>query len=399
MRKVYMDYAATTPTHPEALEAMLPYFSEKFGNPSSIHGFGQEAKAGVQDARLKVAKLIGAESAEIVFVSSGTESDNYVLQGVASKREEEGKHIIATKIEHPAILKSLNLLEKQGFKITLVPVDKDGLVDPMEIKKAVTDETILVSVMHANNEIGTVQPLSEISKVIKELNAQRKVPIYFHTDAVQAVGQIPVDVNELGVDLLSLSAHKFYGPKGVGATYVRAGTKIAPFIRGGGQERGRRASTENVPGIVGLGKAAELAKNEMQSRIEHLTALRDKLIKGLMEKIPDIELNGHPTKRLPKNVSVTVKYVEGEAMLLNLDMQGIAVSTGSACAAGSLKPSHVIKALGKSDVDLHGAMRFTLGRLNTEEDIDYVLEIFPQIVRTLRKMSPLVKNDKLKKKE
>ncbi|MCX5750566.1 MAG: cysteine desulfurase NifS [Candidatus Saganbacteria bacterium] len=394
MEKAYFDYAATTPTHPEVVTAMLPYFEEKFGNPSSIHGFGRETKAAIQDARLKVADLLGADQAEIVFTGSGTESDNFALEGVAFSREKEGRHIISTPIEHHAILETLKFLEKRGFKVTYLPVDQYGMVNPEDIKKYVNDETILVSVMHANNEIGTIEPLAEISKVIRELNINRENRIYLHTDAVQTVGQIPVNVNELGVDLLSLSAHKFYGPKGVGALYIRKGTKLVSFMHGGEQERGRRASTENVPGIVGLGKACEIAKKELPVWTTELTRLRDKLKNGLFAKISDIELNGHPTLRLPKNLDVSIQYVEGESMLLSLDMEGIAVSTGSACSSGSLEPSHVMLAIGKTHEQAHGSIRFSLGRLTTEKEIDYVLEVFPPIVERLRKMSPLYKGVK-----
>lgn len=386
MKRIYLDHAATTPTHPEVVAEMKLYFEEEFGNPSSIHSFGQEAKAAVEKARKQVADLIGAKPEEIVFTSGGTESDNFALHGVVIANEKKGNHIITTPIEHHAMLEPCKFLESRGFKITYLPVDKYGLVDPEDVRKSITDNTILVSVMHANNEIGTIEPIEEISKIVKEKG------IYFHTDAVQTAGEIEVDVNKLGVDLLSMSAHKFYGPKGVGALYIRKGTRMVPFLRGGGQERHRRASTENVPGIVGFGKACALAKDELQSRIKHLTPLRDKLIKGIMDRIPDVILNGHPTRRLPKNVDITVKYVEGESMLLNLDMEGIAVSTGSACSSGSLEPSHVMMAIGTSPELAHGSIRFTLGRSTTAEDIDRVLEVFPGIVEKLRKMSPLSKN-------
>jgi cysteine desulfurase len=386
MKRIYLDHAATTPTHPDVIAEMQPYFSEKFGNPSSIHSFGQEAKAAMEKAREQVAGLIGCSAPEIVFTSGGTESDNFAINGVVIANEKKGNHIITTTIEHHAVLETCKFLEKRGIKVAYLPVDKYGLVKPEDVAKAVTDKTILVSVMHANNEIGTIEPVAEIAKATKEKG------VYFHADAVQTVGSIPVDVNKLGIDLLSMSSHKFYGPKGVGALYIRKGTRMAPFLRGGGQERRRRASTENVPGIVGFGKACELAKQELQSRIKHLTPLRDKLIKGLLAKIPDVVLNGHPEKRLPKNVDITVKYVEGESMLLNLDMAGIAVSTGSACSSGSLEPSHVMMAIGTSPELAHGSIRFTLGRSTTDEDIDRVLAVFPGIVDKLRKMSPLSNN-------
>jgi len=390
-RQIYLDYAATTPTHPDVVQAMLPYFSEKFGNPSSIYALGQEAKTAVKKAREQLAKLINCKPEEIVFTSGGTESNNFALHGVGYANLNKGNHIITTKIEHHAIIEPCEFLEKHGFTVTYLPVDENGLVDPEEVKKAITDKTILVSIMLANNEVGTIEPIAEIAKVIRATSDERRATIYFHTDAVQAVGQIEVDVQKLGVDLLSLSAHKFYGPKGVGALYVRKGTRIQPFIRGGGQEKRRRASTENVPGIVGLGVAAKLALPDIENRINHLVPLRDKLIKGIQEKIPEVKLNGHPTQRLPKNVNVSIKYIEGESMLLNLDMLGIAASTGSACSSGSLEPSHVLLAMGLSHETSHGSIRFTLGRLTTEADIDYVLKVFPEIVDKLRRMSPLYK--------
>jgi len=388
MKKIYLDHAATTPTHPEVVEEMRPYFSEKFGNPSSIHFFGREAKTAIEKARERVAELISAKSEEIVFTSGGTESNNFTLHGIAYANEKKGNHIITTPIEHHALLEPCKFLESRGLKVTYLPVDKHGLVNPEDVRKAVTDKTILVSVMHANNEIGTIEPISEISRIVKEKE------IYFHTDAVQTVGAIPVNIDELGVDLLSISSHKLYGPKGVGALYVRKGTRMIPFLRGGEQERNRRASTENVTGIIGFGKACELARIELQSRIEHLIPLRDKLINGIMDKIPDVVLNGHPTQRLPKNVDIAVKYVEGESMLLNLDMEGIACSTGSACSSGSLEPSHVLLAIGLSPELAHGSLRFTLGRLTIEKDIEYVLEILPRIVKKLRELSPLSKKEK-----
>ena len=385
MKRIYLDYAATTPTHPDVLAEMQPFFSEKYGNPSSIHSFGQEAKAATEKAREQVSGLIGSKPEEIVFTSGGSESNNAALHGIAYANQNKGNHIITSAIEHHAVLEPCKFLEKQGFKITYLPVDKYGLVDPEDVRKAITDKTILVSIMHANNEIGTIEPIAEISKVVKAKG------VYFHTDAVQTVGQMEVDVTKLGVDLLSLSAHKFYGPKGVGALYIRKGTRIVPFMRGGAQERNRRASTENVPGIVGLGKACALAKKEMKSRTEHLLVLRDKLIQGITAKISEVTLNGHPEKRVAKNVNFSIKYIEGESMLLNLDMEGIAASTGSACTSGSLEPSHVMMALGVPHEVAHGSIRFTLGRLTTEVDINRVLEVFPRIVEKLRAMSPLYK--------
>jgi len=388
MKKVYLDHAATTPTHPNVVLAMQPYYSEKFGNPSSIHAFGQEARSAVEAAREKAAKLLGATPEEIVFTSGGTESDNFALEGVAFAKENQGKHIIISKIEHHAVTECAEFLKKRGFEIAYLPVDKYGLVDPQEVKKAITDKTILVSIMHANNEIGTIEPVAEIARIVNEKG------IYFHTDAVQTAGHLPINVKDLGVDLLSLSAHKFYGPKGVGALYVKKGTRLVSFLHGGGQEKGKRASTENVPGIVGLGVACELAQKMMASEESRLQSLRDKLIKGILDKIPETILNGHPSLRLPNNVNVSIKYVEGESILLNLDMQGVAGSTGSACTSGSLEPSHVLLAIGLPHEIAHGSLRLTLGSSTTEEDINYVLEVLPPIVQKLRSMSPLYKGAK-----
>jgi cysteine desulfurase len=391
MKRVYLDHAATTPAHPEVIKEMRPYFEQKFGNPSSLHSFGRETKAAIERAREQVVGLIGGSVEEIIFTSGGTESNNFALHGVAYANEEKGNHIITSRIEHHAMLEPCKFLEGRGFKVTYLPVDKYGLVEPEEVRKAITEKTILVSVMHANNEIGTIEPIEELAKVIAGARDRGAKGLYFHTDAVQTVGQIEVNVDKLGVDLLSLSGHKFYGPKGVGALYVRKGTRMVPFLRGGEQERNRRASTENVPGIVGLGKACELAKNELPFRIKHLTSLRDKLIQGITDRIPDVMLNGHPDKRLPKNVDITVRGIEGESMLLNLDLEGVAVSTGSACSSGTTEPSHVLMAIGLSHELAHGSLRFTLGRLTTEDDINYVLGVFPGIVEKLRKMSPMYK--------
>ena len=386
MKRIYLDYAATTPVHPDVLKAMLPYFHEGFGNPSSIHACGQEAKRAVEEARTSVARLISAEAEEICFTSGGTEADNFALEGVAFADEKKGGHIITTAIEHHAILETCKFLEKRGFKVTYLPVDKYGMVDPDSVRKAITPQTILISGMNANNEIGSIQPLAEIGKIAREAG------VYFHTDAVQTVGHIPVDVNTLGVDLLSMSVHKLYGPKGIGALYIRKGTRIAPFMHGGGQERGRRASTENVPGIVGFGKAAEIALPEMNEEAARLTELRDKFIAELQTRIDDIHLNGHPVKRLPNNVNVSISFVEGEAMLLNLDMVGICASTGSACSSGNLEPSHVLLATGCSHEQAHGSLRFTLGKWTTGEELEKVLDVLPPIVKKLRAMSPLLKS-------
>jgi cysteine desulfurase len=388
MRRIYLDHAATTPTRPEVVKVMLPYFADGFGNPSSIYSYGQEARGAVEEARTKVAELIGARSEEIVFTSGGTEADNLALKGIAHANEPKGNHIITTSIEHHAVLEVCKFLERRGLKITYLPVDKYGLVDPDDVKKAITDKTILISIMHANNEVGTIEPVEEIGEIAKEAG------VYSHTDAVQTVGHIPVNVDKLKVDLLSISAHKLYGPKGVGALYVRKGTKLVSLMHGGEQEKRRRAGTENVPAIVGLGKAVELAGQEIGKEAERLAYLRDKLIKGLVERIDHIRLNGHPTKRLPNNINVSVDFVEGESMLLNLDLEGVCASTGSACSSASLEPSHVLLALGLSPEQAHGSLRFTLGRENSEEDMERVLKVLPGIVAKLREMSPLLKTQK-----
>lgn len=386
MKRIYLDYAATTPTHPDVVKAMLPYFTEAFGNPSSIYSYGQESKGAIEEARVKVASLISARGEEIVFTSGGTEADNFAIKGVAFANERKGNHIITSPIEHHAVTETCSFLKRRGFRITYLPVDGYGMVDPDDVRKAITDKTILISVMRANNEMGTIEPIAEIARIAREAG------VYFHTDAVQAVGHILVDVNELGVDLLSMSAHKLYGPKGVGALYIRKGTKLTPFMHGGEQERRRRASTENVPGIVGFGKAAELARQEMSEEAERLTSLRDQLIKGLLERIDHTHLNGHPIIRLPNNVNVSVDFVEGESMLLNLDLEGICASTGSACSSSSLEPSHMLLAIGLSHEQAHGSLRFSLGKWTTEEDIERVLDVLPGVVAKLRAMSPLSKN-------
>ena len=388
MKRVYLDYAATTPVHPDVTKAMLPYLTDAFGNPSSLYSYGQEAKGAIEEARAKVADLIGAQDEEIVFTSGGTEADNFAIKGVAFANESKGNHIITSSIEHHAVIETCKFLEKRNFSVTYLPVDEYGLVDPSGVKRAITDKTILISVMHANNEVGTIEPIAEIGKVAKEAG------IYFHTDAAQTVGHIPVDVNELGVDLLSISAHKLYGPKGIGALYIKKGTKLIPFMHGGGQERRRRASTENVPGIVGLGTAAELARQGVSQEAQHLTRLRNQLIKGLLERIDHIRLNGHPLKRLPNNINVSVDFVEGESMLLNLDLESICASTGSACSSSSLEPSHVLLAMGLSHEQAHGSLRFTLGKWTTEEEIGQVLEVLPRIVAKLRAMSPLLTSER-----
>ncbi|MAH39054.1 MAG: cysteine desulfurase NifS [Dehalococcoidales bacterium] len=388
MKRIYLDYAATTPTRSEVVRAMLPYFTDAFGNPSGIYSYGQEAKGTIEEARVKVADLIGAQDKEIIFMSGGTEADNFALTGVVYANENKGNHIITTSIEHHAVMETCKFLERRGLKVTYLPVDKYGLVTPSDVKSAITDKTVLISVIHANNEIGAIEPIAEIGQVAKEAG------VYFHTDAVQTAGHIPLDVNDLKVDLLSMSAHKLYGPKGIGALYVRRGTRILPFLHGGGQERGRRAGTENVVGIVGFGRAVELAKQEMSEEAERLTYLRDKLSKGLLERIDHTRLNGHPQERLPNNVNISVDFIEGEAMLLNLDLEGICASTGSACSSASLEPSHVLLATGTPPEQSHGSLRLTLGKWTTEDEIERVLDVLPGIVAKLRAMSPLFKGQR-----
>jgi cysteine desulfurase len=387
VKKIYLDNAATTPTDARVIDAMLPFFSQVYGNPSSLHAFGQEAKHAIEEARYIVAQFISAKQEEIIFTSGGTESNNSAIKGVAYARRDQGNHIITSKIEHHAVLETCHFLEKQGFEVTYIPVDESGLIDPADVEKAITGKTILISIMHANNEIGTIEPIAEIGKIAREKG------IYFHTDAVQTLGHLPLDVNELNVDLLSASGHKLYGPKGVGILYIKKGVRMLPFMHGGDQEQGRRASTHNVPGIVGFGKAVELAKQEMAREIEQLTLLRDKLIKGILDNIEYARLNGHPKERLPNNVNVSISYVEGESMLLNLDMEGVACSTGSACTSSSLEPSHVLAAIGLSHELAHGSLRFSLGRMTSAEDIDYCLTRILSIVRKLRAMSPLYKKE------
>jgi cysteine desulfurase len=383
MRKVYLDHAATTPTHPKVVEEMMPYFTVKFGNPSNLHDIGREAKNAVEEARAKTAALIGAKPEEIFFTASGAESNNFALKGLAQANSQKGKHIIVSQIEHFSVLHPVKTLEKAGFTVTALPTDKYGIVDPADVAKAITKETILVSIMHANNEIGSIEPIEEIAKITKEKG------VLFHTDAVATVGWIPVNVSSLGVDALSLSGHQFYGPKGVGALYVRKGVRIKPQIEGGIQEDGRRAGTENVPGIVGLGKACELAVVDLSNRMTTVTALRDRLQKGLVEKIDHVVINGHPTKRLPQNLNMSMWYVEGESMLLFLNMQGISVSSGSACTSRSLKSSHVLTCIGTDAAVANGTLLMSLGMGNTAEDIDYVIQALPPIVQRLREMSPL----------
>ncbi|HJK70417.1 MAG TPA: cysteine desulfurase NifS [Methanocorpusculum sp.] len=377
-----MDHAATTYAAPEVVEAMLPYFSEKFGNPSSVYGIGQENKAAVEEARAKVAAAINAEPNEIYFTAGGTESDNWVLKGVAFANIRKGKHIITTAVEHHAILHAAEWLQSQGFEVTYLPVDQYGMVSPADVEKAIRPDTILISVMYANNEVGTIQPIAEIGAIA------RAHGIYFHTDAVQAVGHVPIDVKAEHIDMLSLSGHKFYGPKGIGVLYIRRGVRIQNLLHGGAQESRHRAGTENVAGIVGLGAAIERAVAAMPEESARLTAMRDHMIRELL-KIPASHLNGHPTQRLPNNVNITFEYIEGEGILLLLNMFGICASTGSACNSASLEPSHVLTAMGVPHEIAHGSVRLTLGERNTEEDVSYVLEKLPEVVRKLRSMSPL----------
>ena len=385
MRRVYMDNAATTSLAPEVLEQMMPYLTNIYGNPSSVHSFGREAKAGVDKARQQLAKALNAELDEIIFTGCGTESDNTVLLGVAERYKSKGNHIIITNIEHHAILHTCEYLEKHGCEVTYLPVDENGMVTAEQVKNAIRDNTVLVSVMFANNEVGTIMPIAEIGKVCKEKG------VFFHTDAVQAVGHVPIDVKAMNIDMLSLSAHKFHGPKGVGALYVRRGIRLPSHIMGGAQERGRRAGTENTAGIVGLGAAIELACSNMEENARRMTALRNRLMEGIEREIPYVKLNGHRTERLPNNVNYSIKFIEGESILLMLDMNGIAASSGSACTSGSLDPSHVLLALGLPHEIAHGSVRLTLGDDTTEEDVDYVIEVLKKTAERLRAMSPLYK--------
>jgi cysteine desulfurase len=382
---IYMDHAATTALKPEVLEEMTPFLTQKYGNPSTIYSIGRDSKIAVEAARDKVAAALGAQSKEIFFTGSGTEADNWAIKGVAYANRKKGKHIITTAIEHHAVLHTCQFLESNGFEVTYLPVDQYGQVTPEQVKEAIRSDTILVSIIFANNEIGTIQPIAEIGKIAREKN------VYFHTDAVQAVGNVEIDVEAMNIDLLSLSAHKFYGPKGIGALYVRKGIKITSFIHGGAQERGKRASTENVAGIVGLGKAIQLAtdNDNMEEKNKKLLELRERTINEIMAKIPFVRLNGHRSNRLPGNVNFSFEYIEGESLLLMLDMKGIAASSGSACTSGSLDPSHVLLAIGLPHEIAHGSLRITYGEDNTQEDISYLLEVLPPIVEKLRKMSPL----------
>lgn len=384
MKKVYLDNAATTRVRDEVISAMLPYFTEYYGNPSSLHLFAREAAKGLDAARAQVAAALNATPQEIVFTGGGSEGDNMVLRGIARAYQKQGAHIITSAVEHHAVLHTLEALEKeQGLSVTYLPVDEYGRVSAAQVEQAIRPDTILVSIMFANNEVGTIMPVEEIGRVCRA----RKV--LFHTDAVQAVGHVPIDVEAMHIDLLSLSAHKFHGPKGVGALYVRKGVRLPALITGGGQERKKRAGTENVPGIVGMGVAIELAVAELAENTKAMCALRDRLISGMEARIPEIKLNGHRSQRLPNNVNFSIRYIEGESILLMLDLNGIAASSGSACTSGSLDPSHVLLAMGLTHEVAHGSLRLTLSRYTTPEEIDYVLEILPPIIEKLRAMSPL----------
>ncbi|MCX6741294.1 MAG: cysteine desulfurase family protein [Candidatus Parcubacteria bacterium] len=394
LKRVYLDYAATSPADERVIKAMEPYWRHFFGNPSSLHSFGQETRGAVEAAREKVAHLIGAEIEEIVFTSGGTEADNFALKGVAYAAKSPGNHLITTQIEHSAILNPAKFLsreaclpDRQGFEVTYLSPQKDGLIKPEDLRAALTDKTILISIMHANNEVGTIEPIKELAEVIQKFRGAKKFPL-FHVDAVQTVGHLPVNVNELGVDLLSISAHKLYGPKGVGALYIRKGITLEPFMHGGEQERGRRGSTENVAGIVGFGKACELAEKEMDAEKIRLTKLRDYFIQEVTSKIDRVTLNGHATRRLPNNINLSFEGIEGESMMLSLDLAGIACSTGSACSSNTLEPSHVMLALGVNPEMAHSSLRFTLGKETTKQDLDYTANQLVEIIKRLRDISP-----------
>lgn len=383
MKNVYMDYSATTPVKKEVLDAMLPYFSEHFGNPSSLYSIAQESKEALEKARGQVASLIGAKANEVFFTAGGSEADNWALEGVVDALKDKGNHIITTKIEHHAILHTGEYLEKHGIDVTYLDVDAEGRVNPEDVEKAITDKTVLISIMMVNNEVGTIEPIKEIADIAHNHG------ILLHTDAVQALGNVPIDVDNMGIDLMSMSGHKIYGPKGVGALYIRKGTKISNFIHGGAQEMKKRAGTENLAGIVGFGKAAELAKENLESHIDRVSELRDYFISEVTSKIPDTIVNGSMEHRHPGNANISFEYIEGESMLILLDMNGISVSTGSACSSKSLTPSHVLSAMGIPVERIHGTLRFTIGDPTTKEDIDYVIEKLVEIVQKLRELSPV----------
>jgi cysteine desulfurase len=383
MRNIYLDHNATTPVHPDVLAAMLPYFTEKFGNASSIHASGREAKAALEDARTRVAELLGCKPPEIYFTSGGTESDNFAIKGTAFANRAKGKHVITSPIEHHAVSRSCEFLEKEGFEATYLPVNGEGLVDPDELRRAIGPDTTLVTIMHANNETGIIQDLKELIKVAHESD------VYFHTDAVQSTGKIPYKISDLGCDLLSISAHKLYGPKGVGLLYIKSGVKIQPWNQGGGHERGRRAGTENVAGIVGLAKALEIAYRDMDKETAKLTSMTTRFYELVKERIPDIRLNGSFERRVPNTLNISFKAIEGESMILSLDMKGISVSSGSACTSGATEPSHVLLAMKVPPELAHGSLRFSFGRSNKEEDVDYVVDVLAKEVQRLRSISPL----------
>jgi cysteine desulfurase len=383
MRRVYMDHVAGMPIDSRVLEAMAPSFTQNYGNPSSIHSFGNEAKRAIDDARGKVAELIAAEGREIIFTSGGTESNNLAIKGIAYRNKDKGNRIVTSSIEHMSVLNTCKYLSKEGFEVIHVPVDAHGLLNIETLEKEVNEETLLVSVMYANGEIGTIQPVKEIGEIAHSRGA------YFHTDAVAAAGQVQIDVKDENIDLLTLSSNDMYGPRGMGALYLKDGTRILPTIHGGGQERGLRSGTENIPGIVGMGKAAEITKREMKTQADRLSKLRDLFIKRVLDAIPESYLNGHPTRRLPNNVNIRFNYIEGESLILGLDMEGVACSSGSACTSKTLEPSHTLLAIGLKHEEAHGSLLFTLGRQNTEEDVKYVSDVLPNIVKRLRAMSPL----------
>ncbi|MBI5970010.1 MAG: cysteine desulfurase NifS [Deltaproteobacteria bacterium] len=383
MKKIYFDHNATTPVDPEVLDAMLPFLKEEFGNPSSIHWAGRNSRKAIEEGRDKVCRLLNCANLELIFTSSGTEGDNHAIKGVAYAKKEKGNHIITTKVEHPAVLNTCKHLAKDGFETTYLDVDSDGMIDLEVLKAAITPKTILISIMYANNETGVILPIKEIGDIAKARD------VTFHTDAVQAAGKIPLDAQKLNVDLLTISGHKLYGPKGTGALFAKRGVRLVPLIHGGHHDRNRRGGTENVAGIAGLGKAAEIAMRDMEKESAQLSTLRNRIEKGLAEKIPHIKVNGHADKRLPNTANISFEFVEGESLLLNLDMKGIAASSGSACTSGSLEPSHVLLAMGLTHEMSHGSVRFSLGKSNTAGDVEYLIEIMPAIVERMRSMSPL----------
>src|SRR5712671_591816 len=385
MQRIYLDSNATTPMRPEVVAAMMPVFTEDYGNPSSIHWFGQQAKALLDNARQQVARLIHAETSEIVFLSGGTEADNLAIRGIAESQKARGRHIITSRIEHHAVMHTCKDLEKQGYEVSWIGVSSDGLVDPEDVRRAIRPDTILITIMHANNEIGTIQPLEEIGKIAEAAD------IYFHSDGVQSTGKIPVDVKKLNVDLYSISSHKIHGPKGVGALFIKKGTIAKPQITGGGHERNRRSGTENVPGIVGFGVAAKMAREGLESEMNRVRELRDRLESGLKDRIVRIHINAENAPRLPNTSNIMVDFAEGEGLVISLDLKGVAVSTGSACSSGSLEPSHVLTAIGKTPDEAHGSLRFSLNSTNTAEEVDYVVEVLPRIVERLRELSPYYK--------